>query len=138
MREFKKEIYHIKHNEELLAIIISSNFKKEGIEFFTPNDFSQQLGYMKRPKGYKIKPHIHNDIPRSVNYTQEVLFIKSGKVKVNFYSNEKIYLESKILHQGDIILLAKGGHGFEILEDSEMIEVKQGPYSGEIDKTRFH
>ena len=137
MEENKKGIDHIQHNEDLLAIIIYSNFQKEGIEFFTPNDFSQQLGYMKRPQGYSIDPHIHNDIPRKVNYTQEVLFIKSGCIKVNFYSNEKIFLESKILNQGDIILLAKGGHGFEMLEDSEIIEVKQGPYSGDIDKTRF-
>ena len=135
--EKNKEIYHVRHDNLLLAIIIFSNYKKEGIEFFTPNDFSQQLGYMKRPKGYTIKPHMHNDIPRKVNLTQEVLFIKSGQVKVNFYSIKKVYLESKVLNQGDVILLAQGGHGFEIIQDAEIIEVKQGPYSGDIDKTHF-
>ena len=137
MEDSKKGIYHVKNKEDLLAIIISSNFEAEGVKFFTPNNFSQQLGYMKRPKGYSIKPHIHNDIPRKVNYTQEVLFIKSGSIRVNFYSDKKIFLESKTLNAGDIILLAKGGHGFEMLEDSEIIEVKQGPYSGDMDKTRF-
>ena len=135
--ESKKEIYNVKYNGYILAIIVYSDFNKEGIEFFTPKDFSQQLGYMKRPKGYKIKPHIHNYISRTVNYTQEVLFIKSGKIKVNFYSDKKNFLESIILSKGDIILLASGGHGFEIIEEAEIIEVKQGPYSGEIDKTRF-
>ena len=69
--------------------------------------------------------------------TQEVLFIKSGKVRVDFYSNEQEYLESRILNAGDVILLADGGHGFKMLAPSEIIEVKQGPYCGEMDKVRF-
>lgn len=130
-------IEHIKHNDELLAIIISSKFSKSGIEFFTPGDFSQQLGYMNRPAGYKIDPHIHNHIERKVTLTQEVLFIKSGSVKVDFYNNGKEYLFSRVLGTGDVILLASGGHGFEMMENCEMIEVKQGPYSGDADKVKF-
>jgi hypothetical protein len=130
-------IEHIKYKDQLLAIIISTEFSKKGIEFFTPGDFSQQLGYMNRPAGYKIDPHIHNHIERTVTLTQEVLFIKSGKVRVDFYSNDKQFLESRVLQQGDVILLASGGHGFEMIEDCEMIEVKQGPYSGDADKIRF-
>lgn len=130
-------LQEIKHNKLLLAIIISSNFSKPGIHFFTPDDFSQQLGYMNRPDGYIIPPHRHNIVPRKVDLTQEVLFIKSGKVRVDFYNDEQVYLESRILYPGDIILLAHGGHGFEMLEASEMIEVKQGPYCGEQDKVRF-
>ena len=44
---------------------------------------------------------------------------------------------STILRTGDVILLASGGHGFEVLEELEMYEIKQGPYIGEDDKTRF-
>ena len=123
--------------EKLLAIILRTTFKKEGIDFFTPPDFSQQLGYMNRPKGYKIQPHIHQKIERTIQYTQEVLFIKKGSVRVDFYKNDKTYLNSKLLNQGDVILLSSGGHGFEMLENSEIIEVKQGPFAGNIDKTRF-
>lgn len=130
-------IEKIVHFENLLALIIRSDFKKSGIEFFTPDSFSQQLGYMNRPVGFKILPHVHNPVSREVILTQEVLFIKSGKVRVDFYDNDKNYLESKILEKGDIILLATGGHGFEMLEESEMIEVKQGPHCGDKDKTRF-
>ena len=130
-------MHKIIHNECILAIIIEEKFKSEGISFFTPPDFSQQLGYMNRPEGYKIKPHIHKPVPREVTYTQEVLFIKSGKVRIDFYDEEKEFLKSHILKKGDIILLASGGHGFEMLEDSEIVEVKQGPYCGEIDKERF-
>lgn len=130
-------IVHIRHRNVLLAIIIRASFHKEGIEFLTPDAFSQQLGYMNRPTGYVIPPHVHNPVVREVQFTKEVLFIKSGKVRVDFYDDGQNYLESRILQQGDVILLAFGGHGFEMLEASEIIEVKQGPYAGEADKTRF-
>ena len=122
---------------KIIAIIIRSNFTKNGIEFFTPNDFSQQLGYMKRGKDYHIEPHIHNSISREVMLTQEVLFIKSGKVRVDFYSDHQEYYESRVLNSGDIILLANSGHGIVTLEESEIIEVKQGPYLEADDKVRF-
>ena len=130
-------IEKILHNNIVLSIIIRKDFKTNGIEFFTNDDHSQQLGYMNRPQGYVIKPHVHNLVPREVVLTQEVLFIKSGKVRVDFYDDDKIYLESRDLDAGDVILLAAGGHGFKMIEDSEIIEVKQGPYCGEMDKVRF-
>lgn len=123
--------------EEELAIIIRNNHKAEGIEFLTPNDYSQQLAYMNHPAGKKIDAHIHNEVHRSIRYTQEVLVIKKGKLRVDFYDTEKRYLESRILEAGDIILLVSGGHGFEVLEDIEMVEIKQGPYAGDADKVRF-
>lgn len=127
----------ILHNGRLLALILRSSFRADGIRFFTPSDFSQQLGYMNRPQGYVIPPHVHNPVQRSVQYTKEVLFIRSGRVRVDFYDDDQSYLESRILGAGDVILLAYGGHGFEMLEPTEMIEVKQGPYAGDADKTRF-
>jgi hypothetical protein len=130
-------VEEILHKAKLLALILRAGFHAQGIRFFTPDDFSQQLGYMNRPQGYVIAPHVHNAVARNVHYTKEVLFIKSGKVRVDFYDDEQNYLESRILGAGDVILLAFGGHGFEMLEASEMIEVKQGPYAGDADKTRF-
>jgi len=130
-------IEHFTHNGELLALIVYHNFKEADIHFFTPNNLSQQLAYMNHPAGKVIQPHIHNPVPRKVHFTQEVLFIRSGKLRVDFYDTERNYLESRLLQSGDVILLASGGHGFEVIEDIEMIEVKQGPYTGEEDKTRF-
>lgn len=130
-------ITEIKLNERLFAVIVSHRFSTSGIQFFSPSDFSQQLGYMNRPQGYIIPPHLHNPVLREVHFTKEVLFIKSGKVRVDFYDDNQNYLESRVLHQGDVILLAFGGHGFEMLEASEIIEVKQGPYVSDEDKTRF-
>jgi hypothetical protein len=130
-------IEKIKSNDKIIALIIRAGYHQEGIEFFTPNDFSQQLAYMNRPAGYKIAPHVHNNVQREVFYTQEVLFIKKGKVKIDFYDNDKNRIDTRMLGTGDVIMLASGGHGFEMLEPTEMIEVKQGPYAGEDDKTRF-
>lgn len=127
----------VKCREELLALIIPGGFQEPGIHFFTPNDFSQQLAYMSHPAGKVIEPHVHNPIPRNVRYTLEVLFIKRGRLRVDFYTDDKKYIESRVLIAGDVILLATGGHGFEVLEELEMIEVKQGPYVGDADKTRF-
>lgn len=120
-----------------LALIIRRSFRKDGIEFFTPGTYSQQIGYMNRPAGYVIPPHVHNAVLREVQFTKEVLLIRSGRLRVDFYSDTQEYLESTILETGDVILLAYGGHGFEMLEPTEMIEVKQGPYAGDQDKTRF-
>jgi mannose-6-phosphate isomerase-like protein (cupin superfamily) len=80
---------------------------------------------------------MHNLVPRNITYTQEVLIIKRGRLRVDFYDRNRTYLHSRILSAGDIILLASGGHGFEVLDEVEMIEVKQGPYAGDGDKTRF-
>lgn len=130
-------IDQIVHGEKFLAVIIRNDFNKPGIHFFTPGDFSQQLAYMHHPSGKIIDPHVHNPVPREVHFTQEVLFIKRGRLRVDFYDDQKNYLESRILEGGDTILLATGGHGFEVLEETEMLEVKQGPYAGDKDKTRF-
>ena len=70
---------------------------------------------------------MHNKVSREVFYTQEVLFIKSGKVKIDFYDDEKNYLQSRTLNKGDIILLAFGGHDSEMIENSEIIEVNKDP-----------
>ena len=130
-------IEQVTHNNKLSSVIVRANYKSDGIEFFTPSNFSQQIGYMNRKRNHVIPPHTHNIVKREVNLTQEVLFIKSGKVRVDYYDQDKKYLESRILYKGDVVLLAGGGHGFEMLEDSEMIEVKQGPYAGDMDKKVF-
>jgi hypothetical protein len=130
-------IEQIVHDGRSFATLLRSSYKNQGINFFTPAEYSQQLAYMNRPLGYVIVPHLHNAVKREVLFTNEVLFIKSGKVRVDFYDENQTYLESRILLQGDLILLASGGHGFEMLESSEIIEVKQGPYAGDEDKTRF-
>lgn len=127
----------IEHSGEMYALIVRHEFSKPGISFFTPNDLSQQLAYMRHPAGKIIDAHFHNPVPRTVSFSQETLFIKRGRLRVDFFDNQQAYLESRELRAGDVILLIKGGHGFEVLEELEMVEVKQGPYAGDQDKTRF-
>src|SRR6267378_1241902 len=97
---------------KMLALIIPAGFSATGIQFFTPNEYSQQLAYMSRPQGHVIDPHVHVPVPRNVEYTLEVLFVRKGKVKVDFYDNNQSYVDNRVLSTGDVILLASGGHGF--------------------------
>lgn len=123
--------------DRLLAFIVRAGFNDPGITFFTQPEFSQQLGFMRHPAGKKIEPHIHREVQRSVFYTQETLFLRRGRLRVDFFDDDRAFLTSRVLETGDVILLICGGHGFEVLEEIEMIEVKQGPYAGEADKVRF-
>jgi mannose-6-phosphate isomerase-like protein (cupin superfamily) len=130
-------IERIEAGDRLLALIVPVGYRNDGITFFTPNELSQQLAYMHHPVGKTIEPHIHTPASREVLLTQETLFIKRGRLRVDFFDDQQNYLESRILQAGDVILLVQGGHGFEVLEELEMFEVKQGPYKGADDKTRF-
>jgi hypothetical protein len=123
--------------ENHCALVLRAGYSGNDIEFFTRDEDTLQLGYMRREKGYKIQPHIHRRTPRLVEYTNEVLIVRSGKVKVTFYDDRREFSRDLVLETGDIVLLMQSGHGFEMLEDCEMVEVKQGPYVGEADKLRF-
>lgn len=130
-------IEKIIHNNTVIALIIYKDYKQEGIQFLSPNEYSLQLGYMTRPKGYQVLPHIHNPVRRNTIGTQEVLFIKKGGIRIDFYSFEQVFLESRKLFAGDIILLAGAGHGIEVLKEAEIVEVKNGPFIEGVDKGRF-
>ena len=115
--------------------------KKKGINFFTDKKASQQVGFMKHKKDYVILPHKHNKRKKTaiakIDSTTEVLIILKGILRVDFYSPNEKYLFSKKLYENDLIMLSSGGHGFKILKDVEMIEVKQGPYFISKDKVKF-
>lgn len=131
------QIEEVKKKDKLLAMIIRNDYVCEGVDFITPDEYSQQVAYMHHPTGKVIDAHVHNLVYRNVVLTQEVLFVKKGTLRVDFYDEYEDYLESRDLHAGDIILLVSGGHGFKVLDEVEMIEVKQGPYAGNSDKKRF-
>lgn len=130
-------IIRIINKKKLLAIIIKAKFRQDGLKFFVPDEYPQQLGYMKHLKGDVIISHIHKPVLRRVKFAQEVLFIRSGKIRIDFYDEKKHYVESRIVKQGDVVFLAFGGHGFEFMEDADMIEVKQGPFLKKIRPMRF-
>jgi hypothetical protein len=127
----------ITHEGTIVAIIVHRDYQVQGIEFLSPNDFSLQLGYMTRPAGYRVVPHTHHPVERRTVGTQEVLVVKSGRIRITFYSFEQVYLESRELSGGDVILLAGAGHGIDVLEETTIVEVKNGPFLEGADKGRF-
>ena len=131
-------IENIIYKKKLLALIVNGNYrKKKGIIFFTPNESTQQFGYMKHKKNHIILPHLHKKRVTKISYTTEVIILLKGSLRIDFYADLKKYLFSKIINKNDIIMLVSGGHGFKVLKDVEMIEVKQGPYSLSKDKVKF-
>jgi len=127
----------VKEGQRVAAVIISGEYLPDKTEFVTPDDYKQQLGFIVYEKGKTITPHLHRPVKRSITGTSETLIIKRGKVKVKLYTNEMKLFTTRVLNKGDVILLVEGGHSFEMLEDAVMLEIKQGPYMGENDKTLF-
>ena len=132
-----EDVIKIIHKNKLIAFIIKADFNKKGLEFFTPDRFHQQLAYMQRPKEYVILAHRHPHVARKIKFTQEVIFVRSGEVRVDFYDEKRHYVESRIVRKGDIVFLAFGGHGFEFIKGGEIIEVKQGPFSKKMQSVKF-
>ncbi len=131
-------IKNITYKKKTLALIVKNKYlKKKGINFFTNNNLSQQVAYINHKKGHVIQPHLHKRRLKKIYDTPEVLIILDGSLKVDFYSNKKKYLFSKILSKNDIIILLTSGHGFKILKNCKFIEVKQGPYDAKKDKFKF-
>lgn len=129
------QVEQIEWEGEIIAVIVPGDVQSDGVKFFTPSSFSQQLGLLVHPKGATVRPHFHNLIAREVVVTQEVLYVQQGKIEVDLYNGSGLRIATRILSEGDTIVLAGGGHGIRILEDSRIIEVKQGPYAGIDDKT---
>tara|TARA_Y100001970_G_scaffold294299_1_gene450057 strand:+ start:12541 stop:12945 length:405 start_codon:yes stop_codon:yes gene_type:complete len=132
------KIKKIVKNGVFYAIIVKSDYTPKKTEFVTDNEHLQQLGFIVYKAGSIIKPHMHKVLKRTIDKTTETLFVKQGKVEYKIYDNDKSPVATGVLNKGDIIALINGGHGFKIIEDAIMIEVKQGPYiSSEKDKKRF-
>lgn len=131
-------IEKIIYKKKLFALIVRKNFrKKKGINFFTSNNLNLQCGFMKHEKNHFIKPHSHQKRENKIFYTSEVLLILKGKLRVDFYNDNKNYLYSKIVNANNILILIKGSHGFKVLSPIEMLEIKQGPYKMLKDKIKF-
>ena len=110
---------------------------KKGVNFLTPSHLTLQLGFIKHKSSTYIKPHTHKNYLRRIKKTTEILFIKNGSIRVDFYSKKK-YLFSKVVSKNKILILLEGSHGFKILRSCSIIEVKQGPFSLSMDKERFN
>ena len=125
----------IEYNGEIIAIVVRKDYNPEGVSFVTSRDSPLQLGIFCHKRNSEIKPHIHKEVERVIEKTLEVLHIEYGYVSVDLYSSDGKKIKTITLNSGDTIMFINGGHGIKILEDSKIIEIKQGPYYGvEIDK----
>ncbi len=120
-----------------LAYIIRAEVNPDQTTFLTPPAFSFQLGFVVYPAQGEIVRHLHHPIERQVKGTSEVLIVKKGRCQIDIYSDEQQLVVTRELRTGDIILLVGGGHGFRMLEDTVLLEIKQGPYTGPNEKERF-
>lgn len=130
-------VEYIRAGEQLVAIIISRARNPPGTEFVTSSDLSLQVGFIKYPAGGIIQPHVHRPIERRIVGTGEVLLVRSGTMEVSLYDNERQLIAQRVLGEDDLLLLVNGGHGFRMLEDTILLEIKQGPYPGLDEKERF-
>jgi hypothetical protein len=122
-------IEKIKFKQKLYAIIIRNKFTKAGANFLTKSSLSQQMAHMEYKKGHKIRSHYHQKWVRKISTTLEVLFIKKGKLRIDFYTTKGKYFLSKVLDEKDSVQFIYGGHGFEVIKNVSMIEIKQGPFT---------
>lgn len=130
-------IEHIHAGAQLIAIIVSHGHNPASTNFVTSSDLNLQVGFIKYPAGGVIQPHVHRAIERHIVGTGEVLLVRSGKMEVSLYNGQRDLVAQRVLSTGDLLFLVGGGHGFRMLEDTVLLEVKQGPYTGLDEKVRF-
>jgi hypothetical protein len=117
--------------------VIRQRQAPEQTTFVTPDDAIQQVGFVVHPKGAEVRRHYHLPLERTIVGTPEVLVVREGRCRLDVYDDELEPVDSLELDEGDIMVMVGGGHGFEMLEDTVLIEVKQGPYMGTQEKKYF-
>lgn len=133
----RNALEHIAWNGKPLAYIIRAEFDPDSTTFLTPPDFNLQLGLVVYPAKGEITRHVHRPLQRSIVGTTEVLVIKRGRCEIDIYNDDRGLVATRELRTGDTMLMVGGGHGFRMLEDTVLLEVKQGPYTGLDEKERF-
>lgn len=130
-------VEQIATNGTCLAIIVRACFLPDRTAFLTPPEYKQQVGLIVYPDGSQIQRHAHRQLRREIVGTSEVIIVRQGCCEVDFYDDDRQLVATRELNEGDLLLAVAGGHGFRMLEDTVLLEVKQGPYSGVEEKERF-
>lgn len=120
-----------------LAYIVHAQQPPVRTTFHTPPECTLQLGHIVCPSGGQIQRHVHTPVRRELVGSAEVLMVQQGWCEVDIYSRERRLVDTRELHSGDIMIAVAGGHGFRMLADTVLVEVKQGPYPGLEEKVRF-
>jgi uncharacterized protein with PhoU and TrkA domain len=124
-------------NAQTLCYVIRNDVRPEKTTFITPPDGKQQVGFIVYPKGGIIARHTHKPLERHIIGMAEVVVVRSGHCQIEVYDESLSLVTTRDLYQGDVVIMVGGGHGFQILEDTVLLEIKQGPYLGKDDKELF-
>jgi len=124
----------IKDKDEEIAIIVYKDSFKDRVKFITPENYPLQFGIMKYKRGDSAPSHMHPDVQRLVVQSQEAIHLVDGKIKLDIFNSKGELCASRTLGEGDSAFFVKGGRGWTALEETKMIEIKQGPFMGEKDK----
>ncbi len=127
----------VEHDGKVLCILVRATPWPTQTEFYTPNDYNMQLGNIVYPAGSAIPRHSHRPVTRTVTGTSEVLVVQKGEMFIDLYDDDRNLVATHKMTAGDAVALVSGGHGFRLIEDTVLLEVKQGPYSGVQEKDRF-
>jgi hypothetical protein len=136
-KDMNEPIELIHYQGHSLAYIIRAAYLPECTTFLTPPEFKQQVGFVVYPAGGEIARHFHLPLERHLVGTAEVILVKKGSCLLDIYNDERELVATRELHPGDLMLMVGGGHGFRMLEDTVLLEIKQGPYTNVVEKERF-
>jgi quercetin dioxygenase-like cupin family protein len=127
----------IQDADTVLAYLVRGRQRPDRTTFLTPDEANLQVGYVVYPAGGEIARHVHQPIERHVVGTNEVLVVQEGRCEVDIYDDRRHLITTRELQVGDILIAVRGGHGFRVLEDTVLLEIKQGPFMGDATKERF-
>ena len=131
------EIEIIQSDGNVLCYIVQRNFRPSHTTFITPPDAKQQVGFIVYPADSTIKRHSHKALERHLIGMSEVLVVRTGHCQIEVYDDQHQLVAMRDLYENDVVLMVGGGHGFKIVEDTVLLEIKQGPYLGVNDKEIF-
>ena len=132
-----KQIEAILHDGATLAMIIRSSYVPHETAFLTDGDCSQQVGFVVHPAGHEIVRHVHKPRPRVISDFMEIIFVKRGKMITEIYNPDNKLISTREIETGDLLIMFSGGHCFRMLEDTILLEIKQGPEAQSLIKEFF-
>jgi hypothetical protein len=124
-------------HDQPLAYIVRARAGSEATRFLTPDTLNLQLGFVVYPGGGEIARHVHRPVERVTKGTAEAVLVRSGRCELDLYDDDGSRIATRELRPGDLALILRGGHGYRMLEDTILLEIKQGPYTGLGEKERF-
>jgi hypothetical protein len=131
------ELERITSGDDVLALVVRASHRPAATTFLTDPEHVQQVGFVVYGRGGEVARHAHLPVERRIVGTPEVIVVRAGRCELDVFDDRRELVATRELREGDVMVMLGGGHGFRMLEDTVLLEVKQGPYGGEAEKERF-